>query len=182
MNRIYILLADGFEEVEALTPADVLRRAGYEVLLVSVPGSPYVNGSHNIIVKTDVFLDDVDVDSGSMILLPGGLPGTNNLFASERVKSLVLAFYERNKWVAAICAAPMILGELGLLKGKEATCYPGFEKHLHGAKLLESPTVTSGKVITGRSVGAAMTFSLEIVKNLTDENAAIELKKKMVVV
>lgn len=181
MNRVYILLANGFEEVEALTPADVLRRAGYEVLLVSVPGSPFVNGSHSIAVKTDIFLDDVDADAGSMILLPGGLPGTNNLFASERVKSLVLAFYERNKWIAAICAAPMILGELGLLKGKEATCYPGFEKHLHGAIVLESPTITSGNIVTGRSVGAAMAFSLEIVKNLTDENAALELKKKMVV-
>lgn len=181
MNRIYILLAAGFEEVEALTPADVLRRAGYEVFLVSTTGAPNVKGAHDIVVKTDVFMDDVDVESATLLLLPGGIPGATNLLANERVKNLVTQFYNRDKWLAAICAGPMILGEMNLLKGKKATCYPGFEKHLFGATSVDKPTITDGKIITGKGIGAAMAFSLEIVKNLTDEATAREMKKKMVV-
>jgi protein deglycase len=181
MTRVYILLAAGFEEVEALTPADVLRRAGYEVYLVSTTGAPNIKGAHDIVVKTDVFLDDVEVDSATMLILPGGLPGTNNLFANEKVKALVQAFHDRGKWLGAICAAPLILGEMQLLHGKEATCYPGYEKHLHGAKCVSIPAVTDGKIITGKGIGASMAFSLEIVKNLSDEATASEMKKKMVV-
>lgn len=181
MERVYILLAAGFEEVEALTPADVLRRAGYEVFLVSTTGVPNVKGAHDIVVKTDVFMDDVDVDGGTLLLLPGGLPGATNLLANEKVKNLVSQFHSRDKWLAAICAAPMILGEMQLLKGKKATCYPGFEKHLHGASYIDKPAVTDGKIITGKGIGAAMAFSLEIVKNLSDEATALEMKKKMVV-
>lgn len=181
MKRIYILLAAGFEEVEALTPADVLRRAGYEVFLVSTTGAPNVKGAHDIVVKTDVFMDDVDVESATLLLLPGGIPGATNLLANERVKSLILQFHSRDKWLAAICAAPMILGEMNLLKGKQATCYPGFEKHLLGATHADKPAITDGKIITGKGIGAAMAFSLEIVKNLTDEATAREMKKKMVV-
>jgi protein deglycase len=181
MCHIYILLAAGFEEVEALTPADVLRRAGYKVYLVSTTGAPNIKGAHDIVVKTDIFLDDINIDEATMLLLPGGIPGTTNLFANEKVKSIVQAFYDRGKWLAAICAAPMILGELNLLKDKRATCYPGFERHLHGAYYVDEATVTSGKIITGRGIGAAMDFSLEIVKNLSDEATALEMKKKMVV-
>ncbi len=181
MNRIYILLAAGFEEVEALTPADVLRRAGYEVFLVSTTGAPNVKGAHDIVVKTDVFMDDVDVESGTLLLLPGGIPGATNLLANERVKKLIMQFHSRDKWLAAICAAPMILGEMHLLKGKNATCYPGFEKHLYGATCVDKPALTDGKIITGKGIGAAMAFSLEIVKNLSDEATAREMKKKMVV-
>lgn len=182
MKRVYILLASGFEEVEALTPVDVLRRAGIEVLLVSTTGSPYVQGSHQVVVKTDCFLDDVRVEEAAMLLLPGGLPGATNLAAQEKVKQLIRHFYEADKWLAAICAAPMILGEMLLLEGRKATCYPGFEKHLHGAQCLEEPAVCDGKIITGRGVGAAMAFSLELVRWLIDEATALELKKKMVVV
>ena len=181
MKNIYILLADGFEEVEALTPTDVLRRAGFEVFLVSTTGSPNIKGSHDIVVKADVFLSDVDVDNACLLLLPGGLPGTTNLLANERVKDLVLQFNNKQKWLAAICAAPMILGEMHLLEGKIATCYPGFEKHLYGATYSDKPTITDGKIITGKGIGAAMAFSLEIVKNISGEEIAIEMKKKMVV-
>jgi protein deglycase len=181
MKRIYILLAAGFEEVEALTPADVLRRAGYEVFLVSTTGAPNVKGAHDIVVKTDVFMDDVEVESATLLLLPGGIPGATNLLANEKVKKLVGQFHSRDKWLAAICAAPMILGEMQLLQGKKATCYPGFEKHLHGAIWVDTPALTDGTIITGKGIGAAMAFSLEIVKNLSDEATAKELKKKMVV-
>jgi len=181
MIKVYILIANGFEEIEALAPADVLRRAGYDVQLVSVPGTPFVTGSHGISVKTDLFLVDVNVEDATMLVLPGGMPGTSNLLANERVKFLVKGFHEYNKWLAAICAAPMILGEMGLLEGVEATCYPGFEKHLVGATIVPLPVVTSGKIITARGVGASMAFCLEIVKNLSDEHVALELKKKMMV-
>lgn len=181
MKRVYILLASGFEEVEALTPADVLRRAGLEVFLVSTTGAPYVQGSHHIVVKTDCFLDDVRAEEAAMLLLPGGLPGTTNLAAHEKVKQLIRHFHESHKWLAAICAAPMVLGEMRLLEGRRATCYPGFEKYLHGAQYVEEPAVCDGRIITGRGVGAAMAFSLELVRQLIDEATALELKKKMVV-
>ena len=181
MKRAYILLASGYEEVEALMPADVMRRAGYEVYLVSATGEPIVKGAHNIEVKTDAFLNEVSVENGDLIMLPGGIPGATNLLANEKVKNLVSRFYENRRWVAAICAAPMVLGEMRLLQGKKATCYPGYEKHLHGAIIVNSPAVTDGKIITGKGVGAAMAFSLEIVKNLSGEAEMLELKKKMVV-
>ncbi|HBG87640.1 MAG: DJ-1/PfpI family protein [Bacteroidales bacterium] len=181
MEKIYILLASGFEEVEAITPADVLRRAGYEVFLVSTTGAPNVKGVHNIEVKCDIFMNDVIVDGATMLLLPGGIPGATNLMANERVKKLITQFHDSGKWIAAICAAPMILGEMHLLKGKKATCYPGFEKHLHGAIVVDRPAISDGKIITGRGIGAAMAFSLEIVKNLSGEASMLEMKKKMVV-
>ncbi|GAO31316.1 DJ-1 family glyoxalase III [Geofilum rubicundum] len=152
MKRIYILLAAGFEEVEALTPADVLRRAGYEVFLVSTTGAPNVKGAHDIVVKTDVFMDDVEVDSATLLLLPGGIPGATNLLANEKVKKLVAQFHSRDKWLAAICAAPMILGEMHLLNGKKATCYPGFEKHLYGATWLIHPRSQMEKLLPEKAL------------------------------
>ena len=181
MKNIYVLLADGFEEIEALTSVDVLRRAGLSVFLVSTTGAPYVTGSHHITVKCDVFLNDIKPSESEMLILPGGIPGAPNLLANEKVKNLVCSFNENDKWLGAICAGPMVLGELQLLQGKRATCYPGFEKHLHGAKTMAEPAVTDGKIITGKGIGAAMTFSLEIVRNLLGREVAADLAKKMVV-
>jgi 4-methyl-5(b-hydroxyethyl)-thiazole monophosphate biosynthesis len=181
MQKISILLADGFEEVEALTPADVLNRAGFDVQLVSVNNELLVTGAHRITVKCDLLIEQIVADEAIMLILPGGMPGTNNLMASENVKRIIRDFYNKEKWIAAICAAPMILGEMDLLKGKTATCYPGYEKHLIGANVVEIPAVTDGKFITGRGIGTAMAFSLEIVKNLIDQKTADELARKMVV-
>ena len=181
MKKIYILLADGFEEVEALTPADVLNRAGFDVRLVSASSELLVTGAHRIAVKCDLFIEHLVSDDAILLILPGGMPGTLNLMASENVKRCILDFHSMGKWIAAICAAPMILGEMNLLKGKTATCYPGYEKHLIGANIVELPAVTDGKFITGRGIGTAMAFSLEIVKNLIDQKTADELALKMVV-
>lgn len=181
MKNIYVLLADGFEEVEALTPVDVLRRAGLSVFLVSTTGAPFVTGSHHVSVKCDVFLNDVNPSESEMLILPGGIPGATNLLANEKVKNLVSSFNENDKWLGAICAGPMVLGDLQLLQGKRVTCYPGFEKYLHGAKITAEPAVTDGKIITGRGIGAAMAFSLEIVRNLLGREVATDLAKKMVV-
>jgi 4-methyl-5(b-hydroxyethyl)-thiazole monophosphate biosynthesis len=181
MNKIYILLAEGFEEVEALTPADVLNRAGFEVVLVSTNNDLLVTGAHHIPVKCGCFIEHANSKDATMLILPGGMPGTLNLMACERVKSLVLEFHDAGKWIGAICAAPMIIGEMGLLKGKQATCYPGYEKHLIGADIVKVPAITHGKIVTGRGVGTAMNFSLEIVRNLLGKAASEELAKNMVV-
>ena len=182
MNNIYILLADGFEEIEALTPADVLRRADFNVYLVSTNRDRIVKGSHNIVVECDILLDDVEVSNALMLILPGGMPGTLNLKNNKSVIDVILKFSDRDKWIGAICAAPMILGEMGLLDGKTVTCYPGYEKHLFNAKHIETPAVTDGKLITGRSAGAALDFSFEIVKQLAGQEKANELMSKMVTV
>jgi protein deglycase len=181
MKKIYVLLAEGFEEVEALTPADVLNRAGFDVKLVSTTADLMVEGAHHIAVKCHCFIEDLNVEEAIMLILPGGLPGTLNLMANEKVKSCIRDFNNREKWIGAICAAPMILGEMNLLFGKKVTCYPGYEKHLLGATALTQPAVTDGNIITGRGIGAAMDFSLEIVRQLTDRATAEELAVKMVV-
>ena len=181
MKKAFVLLANGYEEIEALMPVDVLRRAGLDVSIVSISEESLVTGAHNISVKSDLFLDDVDADNGELLILPGGMPGASNLLANEKVKSLITSFYEKKKWLAAICAAPMILGEMGLLQGKKATCFPGFEKHLKGAEVVKESTITDGHIITGRGIGAAMEFSLEIVRNLLGVDVANKLGKEMVV-
>lgn len=181
MNKIYILLAEGFEEIEALTPADVLRRAGYDVALVSTTNDLLVGGAHNIYVRCDCFIDNMNINDALMLILPGGMPGTSNLMANEKVRRIILEFDTKKKWIAAICAAPMILGEMELLKGRKVTCYPGYEKHLTGAEVVSLPAVTDGQIITGRGVGTALAFSLEIVKNLLGKAKVDELSAKMVI-
>jgi len=181
MKKVFVLLADGYEEIEALMPVDVLRRAGLDVSIVSTSEESFVTGAHNISVKSDLFLDDVDAENGELLILPGGMPGASNLFENEKVKSLITSFSEKKKWLAAICAAPMILGEMGMLQGKKATCFPGFEKHLKGAEVVKDSAITDGHIITGRGIGAAMEFSLEIVRNLLGDDTARKLGKEMMV-
>lgn len=181
MNEIYILFAEGFEEVEALTPCDVLRRADFYVNLVSTTGNLQVTGSHGITVKCDMFIDDINVNDALMLILPGGMPGTLNLKNNRKVIETIREFAGNGKWIAAICAAPMILGEMRLLQNKNATCYPGYEQYLKGANVLQLPAITDGKIITGRGIGTAMAFSLEIVKQLASDEKAEELSRKMVV-
>ena len=163
---VYILLAPGFEEIEALAPADLLRRAGIDTALVSVTGEP-VPGSHGITVTADITLDRV------MIVLPGGGPGYKNLGKDPRVEQLVREAAERDLWVAAICAAPTLLGKWGLLKGKKAICYPGMEDQLTGALVQTAPgEIRDGKIITGRAAGNAIDFAAELIEALLDRAAA----------
>ncbi len=174
-------LADGFEEIEALTPVDVLRRAGIEVKTVSVGcgRSRTVTGAHGIAVEADITSDDAEAlsqDAIEMIILPGGMPGAQNLDEDETVDRFISYAAERGLPIAAICAAPMILGRRGLLQGRRAVCYPGFEDYLEGAVLSKDGVAVDGNFITARGMGVALDFSLELVRFMKGDAAAEKIK------
>ena len=173
---IYLFLADGFEEIEALAPADILRRGGEKVLTVGVTGNT-VRGAHGIEVSADILPCDVDLSALEAVILPGGMPGTLNLKADKNVQNILKFAFDNKKLIAAICAAPSILGEGGYLEGKRATCFPGFEDSLKGAEFVNKKVVCDGNIITGCGAGAAMEFGKEILAYMTDcENAEKILK------
>lgn len=171
---IYMFLAEGFEEVEALAPLDLIRRAGLEIKTVGV-GSKTVVGSHGIPVVADITENEFSDNAPDMVILPGGMPGTKNLDASAIVHKAIADAVKNDAYVCAICAAPMILGKLGLLREKNAVCYPGFEEYLDGAILPDKKVVRDGKVITAKGMGAAIEFGLAIVSVLKDEKTAEDL-------
>lgn len=168
---IYVFLADGFEEIEALSVVDVLRRAELEVKTVGI-GSKTVKGSHSITVEADILDKEAASDDLEMIVLPGGMPGTLGLDKSPVVRSFVEYAASHDLWIAAICAAPSVLGHAGVIDGKNVTCYPGFESELSGANYTAAHVERDGKFITARGPGAALEFSLEIVKALCSEERA----------
>lgn len=177
---VYIFLAPGFEEAEALVPADLLRRAEIETKTVSITGMP-VPGSHGVTVTADLALDQVDPDRADMVVLPGGGLGYQNLGREPRVEKLVRQAAERGNWVAAICAAPTLLGRWGLLEGKQAVCYPGMEEGLTGAQPRpDSGVVVDGKIITGRAAGSAFDFGLTLVEALAGKERADEVRRAVV--
>ena len=171
---IYMFLAEGFEEVEALAPLDLIRRAGLEIKTVGV-GSKTVVGSHGISVIADMTADEFSDNKPDMVILPGGMPGTKNLDANETVHKAIEDAVKNDAYVCAICAAPMILGKLGLVRGKNAVCYPGFEEYLDGATVPDEKVVRDGKIITAKGMGAAIEFGLAIVAVLKDEKTADSL-------
>lgn len=175
---IYVFLAEGFEETEAIAPVDILRRAGIDVKTVGIAGRTVV-GSHGIPITADMVAEDLTTDDMEMIVLPGGLPGTLNLEKNDMVKSCVNYCYDNNKYVAAICAAPSILGHMGLLKGRKATCSPGFSSELEGAEYTNESVTVDGKIITGNGAGAAIDFGLKIVELLADEDKAQKIAASM---
>lgn len=173
---VYILLAPGFEEAEALVPADLLRRAGIETALVSIAGET-VTGSHGISVAADTVLDRADLSKAEMVVLPGGGPGYKNLGAEPKVEALVREAVRRDIWVAAICAAPTLLGRWGLLEGKQAVCFPGMEEGLTGAQAhMDRRTVRDGKIVTGRAAGSAFDFGLDLVEALAGPEKAAQVR------
>lgn len=177
---IYVFLANGFEECEAITPIDCLRRAGKQVMTVGI-GGKVITGAHQIPVTADVTEDAVVLDKNvEMIVLPGGMPGTLNLGQNETVQKAVQFCSEQNKWIAAICAAPSILGRAGLLKGKKATAYPGFERDLSGAKLSHDTVCVDGKIITAKGAGVALEFGLKLVECLLSKEVRKSLAEKMI--
>ncbi len=176
---VYLFLADGFEEIEALTPVDALRRAGVEVKTVGVTGKTVV-GSHGIPVVADVSPAEAEElakggDKVEMIVFPGGMPGAANLDASPLTDLFIERARADDAYVAAICAAPMILGKRGLLKDRDATCYPGFEKYLEGAKYYEASVVVDGNFVTSDGMGSALDFALQLVALLKGEEASERL-------
>ena len=171
---IYMFLAEGFEEVEALAPLDLIRRAGLEIKTVGV-GGKVITGSHGIPVTADMTDAELADNAPDMVILPGGMPGTKNLDASETVHKAIADAVKNDAYLCAICAAPMILGKLGLLKGKNAVSYPGFESYLEGATVPSEKVVRDGKIITAKGMGAAIEFGLAIVSALKDEKTAEDL-------
>jgi len=177
---VYLFLADGFEEIEALYTLDLLRRAGVEVLTVGVSGE-VATGSHKIPVVCDISCASLPYDTNfDMIILPGGMPGSTNLDKAECVDRYIKLAIENNKLICAICAAPFILGKRNILKGKNATCFPGFEDQLTGATVVDAGVVRDGNIITGRAMGSAHEFALTILEALKDKNAAEEMKRTII--
>lgn len=178
---VFVHFAHGFEEVEALTVVDILRRAGVDTKMVSVTGDYLVTGAHGITVKTDLLFDGADYQHCEMIVLPGGMPGSKNLGAHEELTEKIKEFAETGKWIAAICAAPMVFGGLGLLEGKTAVIYPGMESHLYGARVGNKNVEIDGKIITSKGPGTAMQFGLALAEALKDKQAAKDLAKSLLV-
>ena len=179
MKKVYLFLAYGFEAVEALTAADLLRRADIEVITVSISSSNAVSGAHFIPVVADIKLDESGFEDADAIVLPGGLPGVDNLKECERLKEIIRENLEKGKYICAICAAPTMLGEMGVLEGKKATCYPGCEGALKGAEYKEDRVVVDGNIVTSRGVGTAIDFACEIIKLLEGERKSADVRKSI---
>ena len=178
---IYLFLAEGFEEIEALTPVDVLRRAGLELKTVAVGENKIVKGAHGIEVVADITEKELEADVPEAIILPGGMPGTINLEESEIVIDTLLRAMINNSLVCAICAAPSILGISGYLKNRKATCYPGFEEYLDGATLTDDRVVRDGNIITAKGMGCAAEFALCIVEALCGKEKADEVARSAII-
>lgn len=175
---IYVFLADGFEEIEALTAVDVLRRAELDVCVAGV-GGLQITGSHGISVRCDIEAQDASPENLEMLVLPGGMPGALNLEKSEIVRSFIEFAAENGRWIAAICAAPSILGHMGLLAGRKATCFPGFEEQLAGAQLSEEFVCVDGRYVTGKGMGVALEFSLKLTELLAGAARAQKIRASL---
>ncbi|MDP4238071.1 MAG: DJ-1/PfpI family protein [Bacteroidota bacterium] len=179
--KVYLFLADGFEEIEAIAPIDIFRRAAIEVSTISISKEKLVRGAHNIPVLADSLFDEVDFSDNDLLYLPGGMPGTKNLDAHEGLKRLLQKQAGEKKPIAAICAAPSILGKMGLLKGEEAICFPGFENQLTGALLSKEKIVKSGIFSTAKGAGVAVQFALKLVEELKGKTLAEQLSASICV-
>lgn len=180
MKKVSIFLAPGFEEVEALTPIDLLRRAGAQVTIVSIGEEKAVTGSHRITVTADKLFEEMDFSDQDMLILPGGQPGTNNLKACKKLRDLLENANNQEKLLAAICAAPTVFGDMGLLKGKKATCYPGCEDGLIEAEYMTDRVVTDGNITTSRGVGTAIPFALSLIEQLFGKEKSEEIRTSIV--
>ena len=180
MKKVIVFLATGFEEIEAISIIDTLRRAEVSVTTASITNEKIIKGAHDIEVKTDVSFDEIDFSSYDLIALPGGMPGAKNLNEHQGLKEQ-LKIFAKDKMIGAICAAPMILGGLGLLKSKRATCYPGFEPELIEATVTHEPVTIDGNIITGRGPAFAIQFSLQLVESLVGKSARDEVANALLV-
>ncbi len=180
MSKVLIFMAEGHEEIEALTVVDLLRRAGIDICMVSITGDKKVTGSHGITTVCDKLIETVNFDDADMLVLPGGMPGTLNLGNCELLMDQVHGFNTSKKGLAAICAAPTVFGKAGLLEGKKATCYPGIEGDLKGAITSTDAVCHDGHIITSRGLGTAIPFALEIIRTFQGDEAAEKLAKSIV--
>ena len=179
MGTVYVFFADGFEEMEAFAAVDILKRAGVPVQMVTVTDDEIVRGAHGVPVLCDKNFENCDFFDAVMLVLPGGLPGATTLAEHEGLGKLLVRFAAEDKNLAAICAAPMVLGKLELLKGKKATCYPGFDKYLEGAEYTGAMVEKDGNIITGKGPGACMKFALALVEHLCGKEKVQDLEEAM---
>lgn len=179
MGTVYVFFADGFEEIEAFTSVDVMRRAGLNVEMVTVTPDEIVTGAHDVPVLCDKNVVNCDFFDAELVLLPGGMPGASTLEKCGELRNLLLRFAQEQKPIAAICAAPMVLGKLGLLKGKKATCYPGFDKYLEGAEYTGNMVEVVDNFILGKGPGAAPAFAFAILEKYAGAEKTLEVKKGM---
>ena len=179
MDNVYVFLADGFETVEALAPVDVMRRAGLQVTTVSIMGRSNVVSAQNVTVVADILFEDVVFDDASALVLPGGGVGTDNLSAHEPLRALLVDACSRGLLVAAICAAPMVFGRIGILKGKKATCYPGCEGDLFDAEYTAKAVEQDGNIITACGPGASFDFGFAIIERFCGAGVVETLRSQM---
>lgn len=179
MAKVYEFLANGFEEVEGLAPVDILRRGGVDIKTVSVTGSEYVETSHGITIKADLTIENADLSDADMLLLPGGLPGATNLRDHEGVRAALLEQHKAGRRIGAICAAPLVLGSLGLLEGRRATCYPGFEKYMTGAEYTAQLFTEDGTIITGEGPAATLPYAYKILSYFVGEERSKVIEEQM---
>jgi len=180
MAKVYVFLANGFEDVEALIPVDVLRRGGVEVVTVSVvEGSQVVETAHRVKIEADCLFEECDFSDADLLMLPGGMPGASNLNNHEGVRQALMKQNAAGRRVAAICAAPLVLGGLGILRGKRATCYPGFEQTLEGATYTGDLCTVDGNVTTGEGPAAAFPFAYALLSQLVSEQMADQIAEGM---
>ena len=180
MSKVYVFLADGFEDIEGLTVVDLMRRAEIDVTTVSIKDTKEVTTSHAVTLFADKVFAEVDFSDADMMVLPGGMPGTKYLGACKPLTDLLTDFYKKGGKVAAICAAPSVLGQLGFLKGRKATSYPGFGDQLVGAEVVEEAVVVDGNVTTSRGMGTAIDFGLSLIAQLKDEETAEKIAKSII--
>ena len=182
MAKVYVFLADGFEDVEALIPIDVLRRGGVDVITISTTIFPLVESAHGVTIEADLQFDQVDYSDADLLMLPGGMPGASNLFAHEGVREAVMAQFQAGKKIAAICAAPaVVLAQFGILKDKKATCYPGFEDVLTkaGATYTGDLVTVDGNITTGEGPAAAFPYAYELLAQLVDQKTSDQIAEGM---
>lgn len=179
MGKVCVFFAEGFEEIEALTVVDLLRRVGVDTAMVSVSGGLEVRGSHGVAVGMDLMFNEVDFQEVDMLVLPGGMPGTRNLEEYQPLMEVLDLFHSEERFISAICAAPSILGHRGMLKGRKACCFPDFETHLEGAEVSRNEVEVSGHFITARGMGCSIAFALAVVERLMGQENAEELAEKI---
>lgn len=176
--KVLVLFAEGFEEIEGITQVDFLRRAGVETSTVSITDSNLVKGNFGMTIQTENILKEIDEREYDMVVLPGGVKGMENLKVNDKVIDILKSFYKENKWIAAICASPTILGTIGLLQGKKAVCYPGFENGLDGATIVSDDVVVDGKIITSKGPGTSFQFALKLIEVLCGKEISDDIGRK----
>ena len=179
MKKVYAFLATGFEEVEALAPVDVLRRGGVDIQTVSITGQREVEGAHGVTILADLLLDECPFDDADLLMLPGGMPGAQHLDSCLPLQQALVQHHRKGRLVAAICAAPMVLGHLGLLQGRRATCYPGFQSHLTGAEYTAELVTVEDNIITGEGPAASLPYAYTLLATLTNDATANQVAEGM---